>query len=353
MIRYPLRFCLDNLRRAINIPSKPFLINYSLTFRCGFKCKHCGVWGLENDYAQEELRASEVSRFLGDKSLKQLGVIVITGGEPFLKDDFVEILLEFKQKTAARIFHITTNGFLTEKIIESVRFLKSRGVNLDLKISIDDIGLRHDELRDKEDSFKKAVNTITKLRSAFGKKDLFIGINQTIYEENYKSIPLVKKLACELEVAYFGFIGLKRRALYSNKKESDFGLTNLSNSAKLFISEELVNGYSGRMSLNNFSEIMESIVIKHYIKGQLDLLNNKMLRHRCMNLFSHFRLNPNGDILTCSYDTDVLGNLRQESYSSILKKPKSLAKLNKVKNCGKCWLGCEVTPSRAASLFMA
>ncbi len=353
MIQYPARFCLDNIRRAINVPSKPFLINYSLTFRCDFKCKHCGVWCLKNNYAQEELSASEVSRFLDDKSLKQLGVIVITGGEPFLKKDFVEILLEFKKKTTARIFHITTNGFLTEKIIDAVFFLKSRGVNLDLKISIDDIGLRHDELRGKGESFKKAVNTITKLRSAFGKKDLFIGINQTIYEENYKSMPLVKKLAYELGVVYFGFIGLKQRSLYSNNKESNFALTNLSNQAKLFLKKELVNGYSGRMSLNNFSETMETIVIKHYIKGQWDLLNNKILKHRCMNLFSHFRLNPNGDILTCSYDTDVLGNLKQECYSSILKQPKTLAKLNKIKHCGKCWLGCEVTPSRVASLFLA
>jgi len=353
MIQYPVRFCLDNLRRAINIPSKPFLINYSLTFRCDFKCKHCGVWSLENNYAQEELSASEVSRFLDDKSLKKLAVIVITGGEPFLKEDLVEILLEFKKKTIARIFHITTNGFLTEKIIESVFFLKSRGVNLDLKISIDDIGLRHDELRGKDESFQKAVNTITRLRSAFGKKDLFIGINQTIYEENYKSIPKVKKLACELGVVYFGFIGLKQRALYSNIGESDFGLTDLSNEAKVFISEELTKDYSKKILLNNFSETMERVVIKHYIKGQLKLLNDEMFKHRCMNLFSHFRLNPNGDILTCSYDIDSLGNIKQECYSSILKKRKTITRLNKIKNCGKCWLGCEVTPSRVASLFLA
>jgi len=63
-------------------------------------------------------------------------------------------------------------------------------------------------------------------------------------------------------------------------------------------------------------------------------------------------MNPNGDIVTCSYDLDVLGNIKMECYSDILNKQETKNKLEKIKGCGKCWLGCEVSPNWVSSLFM-
>lgn len=353
MLQYPVRFSLDNLRRGFNIPSAPFLVNYSVTLRCNLGCKYCGVSGLVNNYAQEELSALEISRFLEDKMLQRIKVVVITGGEPFLKEDLEEIIWEFKKKVNPAIFHITTNGFLTQRIVDAFVFLKSKGVKLDLKVSIDDLGPKHDALRGKEGSFRNALNTIQKLRSIFDRKDVFIGLNQTIYEDNYRSIPEVRRLSQELGIAYFGFIGLKKRALYSDGADNDHGLLDLSLLAGEFIEEELRKGVFPKIGRDNFSETIEQIMIRHYTNGQIKLLHQKKLKHRCMNLFSHFRLNPNGDILTCSYDIEPLGNIKLEKYSKIMSKPNTKNKLFKVKGCGKCWLGCETTPSRAASLFLA
>ncbi|MHB8155109.1 MAG: radical SAM protein [Candidatus Omnitrophota bacterium] len=356
MVNYPLRFIADNLRRSLNIASAPFLVNYSLTLRCNLNCKYCGVSELKHNYAQEELTSSEISTFLDDRELKKLDVIVITGGEPFLKEDFTQILLEFKKKTSARIFHITTNGFLTERIIESVRFLKSKGLLIDIKVSIDDIDEKHDRLRGKVGSFRNAITSLEKLRGIFKKKEIFIGINQTIYQDNYQSITEVKKIAKSLNVAYLGFVGLKQRALYSNTQASDYSLVDLSQAARQFVRAELARGYPGITKIKSFSELIENAVIWHYTKVQCNLLYNNQSergRRRCMNLFSHFRLNPNGDILTCSYDIEPLGNIRKESYSRILKKQRTKTKLSQVKSCGKCWLGCEVTPSWVSSLGLA
>ncbi len=102
----------------------------------------------------------------------------------------------------------------------------------------------------------------------------------------------------------------------------------------------------------NYFGFIDEIIIRHYIKGQIKMLDNANInKHKCMNLFTHFRLNPNGDIITCSYDLDILGNIKEENYTSILKKEIVAKKIKKVKECGKCWLGCEVTPSWVSSLF--
>lgn len=353
LITYPLRFLRSNVRRSFNVQSQPFLLNYSITLRCNLDCKYCGVSRLKNNYAAQELDKDDISFFLRDKALKRLRVIVISGGEPFLKEDFNDILLEFQKKVSPEVFHITTNGFLTERIVDSVRFLKKGGLNLEIKVSIDDIKGGQDYLRNKRGSFDKAVETIQKLRSNFRAKELTIGINQTLFEENYKSIREVRKLAESLAVCYIGFVGLKERPLYTGIKGSSYGLVDLSSGAKKQITDELKSVYGRWSYFRNNSRFTEEVIIKHYIRGQIKMIEGKLLKpHKCMSLFTHFRLNPNGDIIACSYDLDILGNIRRESYSSIMRKPQVKEKLREIKSCGKCWLGCEVSPSWVSSLFM-
>lgn len=349
---YPFRFLLSNINRCFNVPSDPFLINYSVTFRCNLDCKYCGVSKMKKDSAGKELTYKDISIFLKDNKLKKLDAIVISGGEPFLKEDLIEILLEFKKNISPRIFHITTNGYLTDKITGSMEFLKKKGLNIDLKVSIDDIAHKHDLLRGRENSFKNAVATIDKLRNMFTRRQLFIGINQTIFEDNYKSIPGVKKLAKNLNVSYRGFVGFKKRPLYSDSIDTDYALVDLSNEAKECIRHELKNSYIRIRGLSSYLGFMDEVIIEHYIKGQINMLNNtNMNKHKCMNIFTHFRLNPNGDIITCSYDLDILGNIKENSYASILRKEIVAKKIKKIKECGKCWLGCEVSPNWVSSLF--
>jgi len=353
LITYPLRFTADNIRRKFNMPSAPFLLNYSVTFRCNLNCSHCGVSKMKNNHSSEELSSPDIARFLKDKKLKKLDVVIITGGEPFLKKDLVNIMVEFKKNISPSIFHITTNGYLTDEIVRSVKYLKSKGFNLDIKISIDDIGSRHDNLRGRKGVFDQAVKTIEALRNAFGEKELYIAINQTIFEENHKSVPDIKKLAASLRVDYMGFVGLKSRPLYSGVKDDDFGLSDLSHRSKDFLAEELSKNVFKGFRYRGVSDIIEKLVMRHYLSGQTMILHkNKTVKRRCMNLFTHFRLNPNGDMITCSYDLDVLGNIKNEKYSDIIKKPVTQDKLRKVKACGRCWLGCEVTPSWVSSLCL-
>ncbi len=352
LILYPFRFLLSNINKYFNIPSDPFLINYSITFRCNMDCKYCGVSRMKNAGAIKELTYKDISNLLKDRKLKNLKIVVISGGEPFLKEDLIEILLEFKKLVSPKIFHITTNGYLTDIIADSIEYLKTKGLNIDIKISIDDIAHKHDLLRGKNNSFNNAVNTIDRLRSRFNESQLFIGINQTIFEDNHRSIPEIKNLAKKLKVAYRGFVGLKERPLYSGVMNNDFNLVELSNEAKKYIRHELKDSYVRTLGLCGNFGFIDEVIIRHYIKGQIKMLDNANInKHKCMNLFTHFRLNPNGDIITCSYDLDILGNIKEENYTSILKKEIVSKKIKKVKECGKCWLGCEVTPSWVSSIF--
>jgi MoaA/NifB/PqqE/SkfB family radical SAM enzyme len=304
--------------------------------------------------SEEELTYKDIDFFLQDKFLKQLKIVALSGGEPFLKDDLIQIIEEFQRIVRPSTFHITTNGYLSEKIVDSVRFLKKRGFNLEIKVSIDDIADKHDLLRSKEGSFKRAIATLDGLRSIFSKKELLIGVNQTIFEDNCRSIRQVKKIADDFDACYVGFVGLEERPLYSAEAKSSYDLVKFSNENRNYLIKELKKMYSWKSYFTTGLKIYEEAILKHYIKGQIRLLEGRSLApFKCMSLFTYFRLNPNGDIVTCSYDLESLGNIKKESYSEILAKKQARDKLAKVKNCGKCWLGCEVSPSWVSSFFLS
>jgi len=230
--------------------------------------------------------------------------------------------------------------------------LNKKGLSVDLKVSIDAIGEHHDALRQYQGSYTRAVTTIENLRRRFSRKELYIGINQTISNSNYQFIDGVCALAKAFDTDYRGFIALKQRTSHEEGKRCDYGLVSLNEEAKRIIYERLSAIYFKKRYQLNPSELFEKMVIHHYLRGQLRMLEGKRPYHRCMNLFTHFRLEPNGDVVTCSYDQDVLGNSKDECYSDIIKKKSFKNKLKKVKACGLCWLGCEVTPNWFSSLCL-
>src|ERR1043166_2790477 len=75
---------------------KPLKLRIGLTNRCNSKCIMCNIWKMvDNDapWLAEELRAEEIDKILDRNSrfFSNLNHISITGGEPTLRRDFVEI----------------------------------------------------------------------------------------------------------------------------------------------------------------------------------------------------------------------------------------------------------------------
>ncbi len=102
------------------VADKPYMIVWICTARCNLDCVHCYV---KNRFKGPELEGAEVSRFIeGVASLKPR-FFSITGGEPFLRKDIVDIL------RACRDYGLTTsivtNGLImTEELASKSHHLK-------------------------------------------------------------------------------------------------------------------------------------------------------------------------------------------------------------------------------------
>ncbi len=105
----------------------------SITDVCNFKCGYC----LPNGYQKPEnkktfLTLEEIKRI--GKALSELGVckIRLTGGEPTVRKDFIEIIENLKSLPGINKVVFTTNGYNLKNIAKSVVDAKVNGINVSI-----------------------------------------------------------------------------------------------------------------------------------------------------------------------------------------------------------------------------
>jgi MoaA/NifB/PqqE/SkfB family radical SAM enzyme len=104
-----------------DLPRIPFEGSIDLTYRCNNHCRHCWLWEPENASIKEnELTFDEIIDIADQALATGCRVWKISGGEPLLREDFLEI---FNYLTAkAKRYNLNTNGTLiTPEIAKALK----------------------------------------------------------------------------------------------------------------------------------------------------------------------------------------------------------------------------------------
>ena len=129
--------------------------NWSITGKCNYNCKHCFM-AADNAHLMREFSREEWTRLVEDFDACGVQTITLTGGEPLLHPDFLDIMREIYRRGMV-VMDLNTNGsLLTPEILEEFR--KIGAVPL-IKISFDCIG-HHDWMRGKEGAEQEAMRAI-------------------------------------------------------------------------------------------------------------------------------------------------------------------------------------------------
>ncbi|MEK6864468.1 MAG: radical SAM protein [Nanoarchaeota archaeon] len=193
IIRNPV-ISIANAARLMRIKRLKTPINLTLyvTSRCNANCKHC-FYKSELNKKEEELSLQQIKTIA--KTLKHpLKTLMITGGEPFLRNDVPEICGAFLKNNRTRRISIATNGMLTQKIIESVKTLLKSCRQLHVQISLDGPEDIHDNMRAVEGCYQKATATLRELEILQNKhKNFQVSILTTICKLNYRHLAAFSK----------------------------------------------------------------------------------------------------------------------------------------------------------------
>ncbi|MBM3499471.1 MAG: radical SAM protein [Armatimonadetes bacterium] len=136
-------------------PARPTTCTLQVTTRCQLDCYHCSA----ARYKSRERAELSTEEWIGAiRQAERLGVnnIVLTGGEPLLRDDLYDLVAAIDPSRAnAAMF---TNGLLLTD--ERVTRLREAGL-FSLMVSLDDVRPEnHDQLRRIPGGFQKAVDGI-------------------------------------------------------------------------------------------------------------------------------------------------------------------------------------------------
>lgn len=162
------------------------IISWEATRRCNLRCVHCGS-PAEKVVLKEELTTDEVlsvfEQIATTFDMSQFRHINITGGEPFVRKDLIEILRRLSKYPFYRNTDIQTNGIFIADNPSVLEDLMECGVT-GIGVSIDGLKDSHDSFRNVQGGFEKAA-TAAKLAV---EKGLVVTVSVVVHSNNISEL---------------------------------------------------------------------------------------------------------------------------------------------------------------------
>jgi cyclic pyranopterin phosphate synthase len=269
-------------------------LRLAVTDRCNLRCKYCmPAHGIDIVPRQELLTFKEMYRVI--RVLTELGVkkVRLTGGEPFVRKDFVGFLEMLSFNDLLEDINITTNGALISNHIDRLEKLKKvKNINLSI------------------DSLKAATfNEITR---------------RNVFDEVFKTLETLEKSSLNLKLNVVVQSGINTNEIL------DFvALTKHKNIAVRFIEEMPFNGKGQREMKENWSytkilnEIKSRFSVKKIVSEKSSTSHNFSIKDHqgtvgiipaftrtICNDCNRIRITSTGTFKNCLFDDGVF-NLRE------------------------------------------
>ena len=282
----------------------------AVTYRCNSRCIMCDTWQVQGEKTSE-IRPADL------ETLPSMIRLNITGGEPFLRNDLSDIL-EVVRKKAKRVV-ISTNGFLTKKILEVMKNYPDVGI----RISFDGIGDTHDRIRGVGKAHQRALATLKGLKE-LGIKDL--GIAVTISDQNAKDLVPLFNLACEQGVELA--TAILHNAYYFHKEDNEIV-------DKQVVEAEIMNLIREYLQSSHPKNWFRA----YFTKGIIDQMYGKPRELKCTMATDSFYIDPYGNIRPCNVMDMPFGNIKEESFPEIWSSREAEKARRCVESCTiNCWM---------------
>jgi MoaA/NifB/PqqE/SkfB family radical SAM enzyme len=319
--------------------------------RCNARCQMCDSWKIPRGY---EITPAEVATVFG--KIGSLDVVRLTGGEPFLREDILEVAEAIVDASAPAILHITTNGSFPERVERFARDFRTPS-RLRFMVSFDGLAPEHDKSRGRSVTFDRALDTVRRIVSLRA-AGLHVSVNHTVISpqslrDHDELCRTFKGLDVDVHwvLAYedSAMYGLRRRGTRADDLVLGRGYP-LHPGLDLdqcltFVEKELDR-------VGEFSEPALRIGKRYYLRGLRERLagvKHPRPRPKCVALRSHLRLLPDASVPVCQFNTEVVGNLLRQTFDEVWHADITRRSRAWVDACSGCWAECEVVPNAVYS----
>ncbi len=147
--------------------SRPYKLNFSITYWCQSRCQHCSIWTIK---PKGELTLDEIKEFARQNPYFKW--IELTGGEPFLRSDIVDIARAFRDSCPGLyLLTMPTNSLCNYDMeIKKIEEMAQLGIpNIVITVSLDGYRELEDKIRGVPGNYDKAIHMFNGIRE-LGKK---------------------------------------------------------------------------------------------------------------------------------------------------------------------------------------
>ena len=182
----------STLVQAALFKNKPVYVQFYITARCNLTCQQCNI--IYSNADVRECNIDEVKRIADNLAKLGVAIILLTGGEPFVRKDLPEIIKAF----STRGIHVRmqTNGLASEeKIIQAIE-----AGGKDISISLDSL---RPSIQDQVNggfnrSWEKAIKVISLFSKHLPKDKSFAALGCVLQPDNLNDIEQVIRFGTKI-----------------------------------------------------------------------------------------------------------------------------------------------------------
>lgn len=284
----------------------PFSIVASVTFRCNSKCRTCDVWRKPSD----DMTSGEWTQVFANLGRAPF-YLTFTGGEPFLRKDFAEIVITGAELCRPGVITIPTNGLLTKRIVDQVGQICSNAPHsqIGVNLSLDGIGQEHDEIRQVPGNWDCAMETWQGLKELQPKhENLVLSVHTVVSKFNIHRIRDIVE----------GLESLEPDSLITEVAEERVELGTVGWDITPAPEEyapiaDYLSARSRTVEAKGLTRFTQAFRAQYY-QWAKQILMEQVQVIPCQAGWASGHIAPDGDVWTCCVRAEPVGNLRQSGY---------------------------------------
>jgi len=312
----------------------PYELNFAITYRCNSKCKTCGIWKVK---PKNEINLDEIKKFA--KKIRFIHWIRLTGGEPFLRPDYVDIVRVLNDNLDLFLLSTPTNGTIPNLIYNNVKeILKFFHKRYIISISLDGPKKIHNKIRGVK-CWEAVIETYKKLSELENKNfKVFFGYTISPYNVGYlkETVNDVKEVLPKVSLKDFHINIFQTSEIYYHNTQRKIKKDYIKKAIEEI--ELCIDSRSDFLDPINIIELKYLRLARKYLKTNRIPINCNIFNLSCF-------VDPMGNVYPCTIFNKKLGNLRENDYDlkRILCSKKAEATMKEIikGNCPQCWTPCE------------
>jgi len=265
------------------------------------------------------------------EQLTSLDLVKVLGGEPFVRPDIVELLQGVREIIDPYILQVTTNGMLTNRVVDSVKAVGWPG--LQLRISVDGMEKTHDAMRGVSGSWRQVVRTVEEVAKLKEEIGFEFGINFALTDESMPELNAMIEFADSHGADLIPGVNVDPFLVGTvppEEKRPRFIMVSDPARALAMLRDPRVGT---RRQLPLVDHLLSRVLSKTTFEQQLIDGN---LRFPCRELRDLLYMLPNGDVVRCGLDHRPVGNVRDQAFADIWHGADIHPFRNKVDDCPGC-----------------